>query len=235
MMSLPPSPMHAPVPHIIPGSPPSHMRSLSKLTVHVFLSLFRMYSTSDPTAMIVFVNTFLSRMPTKPTVVFLALKYLAGCAHSQDPEIFAFLKKSQLQRSRSISLDPLLLMTAAVAMADGFLNDAPYSAAHYAYATGLSRSSIVDTKRMLFQALNWDLNVLPEIYGQWVLWLKEFALRSLSQRRAAEWRRSSSTRRVDRHMATMVRQALLDRMTQAPFERMRNTQAVSIAQPSYIV
>ncbi|KAJ3001855.1 hypothetical protein HKX48_002649 [Thoreauomyces humboldtii] len=190
-----------------PESPPpgSQLRrkSLARLTVHVFQHLFPAYSDMDSRALIHFVLQFLSRAPTNPTTIFLALKYLAAFVrsptgqrrhghhthhhHRQDHDLGPGHHHHQHRTTKTkttmpmhVTTEPLLLLTSAIALADGFLHDCPLSVAHFAYASGLTREGIVETKRELCEAVQWELSVPAHMFALWVRWLKGFAARRLT-------------------------------------------------------
>ncbi|KAI8908882.1 hypothetical protein DFJ77DRAFT_473626 [Powellomyces hirtus] len=220
-MSLPPSPFYAPAP--APQSASHSLQSLSKLIVHVFHHLFPIYATADLTPMVTFVKTLLRRIPTQPTTLFLALQYLAACAHSQDPMLMHFMARhgkrpntSTLSQSRTISVDPLLLLTAAIATANDFTKSAHPTPDHYSTATGLNISALLHAKQLICTALQWQFIVPPNIYEQWVGWLKQFALRrsreTQADRRRAVRKQQYMMSPASQKMTFMIKDALLERM-----------------------
>ncbi|KAJ3023576.1 hypothetical protein HKX48_002449 [Thoreauomyces humboldtii] len=159
-----------------PAAAPARRSSLARLTVHVFQHLYPAYSAVDSPTLIVFVETFLTALPTKPTTVFLALKYLAAYVHSSRGRY----QQAGQRHSTEVTVAPLLFLTSAISLADDFLHDQPFATGHYASATGLRRSSIVATKREICEALRWDLAVPKPVFGRWVAWLKAFAIREVA-------------------------------------------------------
>ncbi|KAJ3171634.1 hypothetical protein HDU88_007714 [Geranomyces variabilis] len=98
--------------------------------------------------------------------MFLALKYLAACAHAASPE----LAKYTIRSAKTISLDPLLLLTAAIALADEFVNSDTHGHAvnAYAAAAGFTRKALSNAKRTICTVLAGELTVPPEIFTAFV-------------------------------------------------------------------
>ncbi|KAI8819034.1 uncharacterized protein EV422DRAFT_507836 [Fimicolochytrium jonesii] len=185
---------HPSPPQIPQCNTTTQIASLSRLAVHVLLHLFPNYAPhTNTTRLVASIQAILSRTLIKPTTVFLALKYLAGVSHAQ-PEFG--LREVRVPRSASaspvsptlpqlpmprthqqrITLTPLLILTAAIATADSFLNDIPHSMAHYAYYSGLSATRLAMMKKSICEALRWQLCIAGDVFEKWVVWLKGFAV-----------------------------------------------------------
>ncbi|KAJ3162036.1 hypothetical protein HDU86_005734 [Geranomyces michiganensis] len=210
--TLPPSPEpNAVTPSSTRPSTRSRARSLSQLAAAVYVSLFG----GDVSRLAPFMAAVLARCNTATSTVFLALKYLAACAHADaTPE----LSKYTARGAKTISVDPLLLLTAAIALADEFVSHDTqgHATKAYAAAAGLTRKALVNAKRAIRTVLAGELMVPPEIFAAFVSWLREFATvaggqvqRQKAARMALEKKKSPAE---SARLESSIRRALVARM-----------------------
>ncbi|KAJ3147160.1 hypothetical protein HDU89_005757 [Geranomyces variabilis] len=209
-----PEPNAVPPPSSCRSSTRSRARSLSQLAAAVYVSLF---GSGEVTRLAPFIAAVLTRCNTPTSTMFLALKYLAACAHAASPELAKYTTCS----AKTISLDPLLLLTAAIALADEFVNSDTHGHAvnAYAAAAGFTRKALSNAKRAICTVLAGELTVPPEIFTAFVAWLRDFALTAAGGHsgsgrriaRAAVLERKKSAADTGRLELT-IRRALVARM-----------------------